>query len=355
MSLPGFQEFDDAALDLFYRVEPDGSALISGDRARCIIKEKLPDGSLIMGGINNNGMIFGDRIVRENGVERRYSLRWQDPTKPAPSGSRLAPKETRRSSLNDPMFDPPPGGRRSAPPAFQPSFPPPQATPPAQNILPETAELLRDMGASVKQQLTEAKEPPKSGSRMRRLLGRSSETEEPGASKDNLAMLSEVAEAIERTQAEVARVRADNVRAFEQVQRVEVENAQLRAELSRVREEAKEQLVRNNVEWKRKVQIRRWSVEEVHAHELVVEGLEAKGWEVEDPDGGIQYLVVATVPRGTQESIVKQWMDDLKARVDLMPFGGRAVYITKHEGTHLEVLELVPGVRTEGAEAATQF
>lgn len=327
---PGFEEIDDEDLDLYYRVEPDGSVLIAGERKRCILRVTLPDGSRLQGGINANGMLFGDRTM--NG--RTFPLKWQDPVTAARPGTRLQPTESRtdkstglRKGIHDSVFDNPLLGK-----------PPRQVTPPPppSKKLPEP-QVLEDIGSAA----------ASAAKRIRKGSG-----DKSGVS---IETLEEVAAVIEQTQREVAQVREDNAKAFEQTHQLAAENTALRAELDRVRAEAKARLIAQEIEWKRKVATRRWSVEELHATDLTVEGLEARAWEVEDQEGAIQYLVVATVPSGTAESVVKQWMDDLKSRVDLMPFGGRAVYITKRENTKLEVLELLPGVDAQVVESSAQF
>ena len=345
---PGFDELD-PELDLFYRIETDGSVLVAGEKKRCLIKTTLPDGSVVQGGINNAGALFGERI---RGTQR-WPLRWQDPIRSTAPGTRLAPREQKRGGINDPMFDPgsPIPARRAATPK---PTPPPTA-------LPETAAVMRDLGAAVRSQITEARSPKKETREemMKRFVKADPKkaASAPTASVPSvsIAMLEEVATAIEQTQAEVERVRADNAAVFEHTHQLEAENQQLRAELENLRETAKRKLAELEAEWRRKVSVRRWSVEEVRTDEFAVEGLEARKWDVEDPEGAIQYLVVATVPAGTAESVTKSWMDDLKLRVDLMPFGGRAVYITKRDNTRLEVLELIPGVDAGVVETSTQF
>jgi hypothetical protein len=70
--------------DLYYRVEPDGSASITGFQQRGIISAKLPDGSIIQGGITPAGLVFGERIVPTPKGPERHPLQWFDSDAPIP-------------------------------------------------------------------------------------------------------------------------------------------------------------------------------------------------------------------------------------------------------------------------------
>ncbi len=78
----GVDDPDDDAEEsnAYYRIERDGSASIIANRSKRILSVGLQDGSRISGGINQQGMLFGDRIVpMPEGTLRRYPLRWYEP------------------------------------------------------------------------------------------------------------------------------------------------------------------------------------------------------------------------------------------------------------------------------------
>src|SRR5882762_9468025 len=60
--------------DIFYRIEPDGSISLTGDKTPCIFMTPLKDGSRLEGGISKNNLaIFGERVTNQ-GI--RYKITW---------------------------------------------------------------------------------------------------------------------------------------------------------------------------------------------------------------------------------------------------------------------------------------
>lgn len=343
MSIP--PDFDELGedLDVFYRIEPDGSVLLTGDKAMCILKRDLKDGSKLQGGINKSGMLFGERIALKNGQVVKFPLHWRDVVQPP---SRLAVNERPRppKSIEDPVFNP--GGRAFQKTLQQDLRQVEQATRPTVSTqeLTESQERIARTIASAEKPETKMRGPI--AQRMKNLLSRKGKSDDADS---NIEALTEAADAIEKTMAEVERVREDGNRIAQELQTVQTENNALREELARVRAEARETLAQTTEEFGRKVKTRRWQVEAVAAHEVTTEGMESRALEIEDPEGLMRYIVVSTAPRGTDQHVLSQWQTDLRSKVDLMPFGQRAVYVFAPENFKVHVLELVPGVDAEGA------
>lgn len=354
---PDFKELGEDT-DLWYRIEPDGSVLFTGDKPQGakMLSETLPDGSKISGGFNRQGLLFGERIsLTKNGVMksqlfwRDYSTRPGRPMSPAmttSSPSERTLNEQPRSPLDNPLFDPKKPKTWENPYAQSPPRMNPQEA-----REPETQDLQESRERIAK---SVAKEKPKNGGpiaqKMRNLLGGSKRAD---YSDSNLEALTEAAEAIEKTMAEVERVREQNAQHVAELNQSNAENQQLRNELERVRSEAKTLLAQTIEEFGRKVKVRRWQVEAVPSNEVTIEGMESKILEIEDPEGTMRYVVVSQAPAGTGAQTLQQWQQDLRAQVDLMPFGGRAVYVFAPPGMRVDVLELVPGVNVD--DAAGQF
>lgn len=75
----GVDDPDDDENNAYYRIERDGAASIISNRSKRIFSLPLQDGSRISGGINQQGVLFGDRIVpMPEGTLRRYPLRWYE-------------------------------------------------------------------------------------------------------------------------------------------------------------------------------------------------------------------------------------------------------------------------------------
>lgn len=347
MSIP--PDFDELGedLDVFYRIEPDGSVLLTGEKSMCILKRDLKDGSKIQGGINRGGMLFGERIALVNGQVVKYPLHWRDVAQPP---SRLAVNERKPppqlsppKSIEDPVFN------RDRP-AFDKTLQQDLQKVAQATARPVDTQELRESQERIKKEVSKNSRSESGGpisQRMKALLGRRKGKETD--TDTNLEALTEAADAIEKTMAEVERVREDGNRIAQELQQVQQMNEQLREELARVRAEARETLAQTTEEFGRKVKTRRWQVEAVGAHDVITEGMESKALEVEDPEGLMRYIVVSTAPRGTDQRTLSQWQTDLRSKVDLMPFGQRAVYVFAPENFKVHVLELVPGVDAEGA------
>lgn len=363
---PGFEELGEDT-NLWYRIEPDGSVLFTGEQPRSakMLNEQLPDGSKIVGGFNRQGVLFGERLSLNRGQVVKSPLHWRDYNNPrsvATSSSRPVPSarvmanERPKSPLDNPIFNP------SKPSAIWSN---PLLGVPPNRVMPETAALLESQGVQT-HNLQESRDrlskvvkaneaPPKEGrmaASVRKLLNKKNGHDEGGGS-GHLDMIKEAADAIETTMAEVERVRAQNAQNVAELHQAQSENQQLRNELERVRSEAKSLLAQTIEEFGRKVKVRRWQVEAVPTNDVTIEGQESRILEVEDPEGLMRYVVVSHAPTGTSPQVLQQWQQDLRAQVDLMPFGSRAVYVYAPPGMRVDVLELVPGVNVE--DSAGQF
>lgn len=77
---------------LYYRVEPDGSVVIKGEKRKCLFNTTLSDRSRLMGGVTINGMLFGDR--QHEGVH--YQIRWMEEIQAEPEPPPLPKAPTMR-------------------------------------------------------------------------------------------------------------------------------------------------------------------------------------------------------------------------------------------------------------------
>lgn len=320
---PGFDELHES-VDLFYRIEPDGSVLLTGEKTQVILSYTLKDGSKISGGISRKGDLFGDRVTLEQGQVKKYPLHWRDasrvpsPFKPRQPGTGFDPHELQQR-------------------------PPPMPAPaPKRNETAFDTEALEEAKNALRKKI---ETPPK-----KKIFG-------GGKQLNDFELLEEAANAIESTLEQIQQVRKENALVADvqiEMTRLRAENEGLRNEVTRISETAKEAVKAARAEGERKAKVRRWQIEEMHGRELSTEGLDSKILEVEDAAGALKYIVVSTCARGTSASVLSQWQIDLKAKLDVLGFGARAIFVHAPDEARLSVLELVPGV-AESVETSAQL
>lgn len=330
---PDFVEIPDDRVDLFYKIDRTGQVILTGDKQRCVLSCELADGSRLQGGITEAGNAFGTRTDK-NG--RTFDLRWQDVYQtvgPAPV-AKVAPPVP-KAPLDSALFDPPGKPTKMVTPADMSS---------EMAALEEQGK--RALKSFERAAKVGAKEEELKGSldTMRTVI--ESKTEELPERRTGLTveMLEEISHTIESTISEVKRIQEENLQLRIQV---EAENQRLRERILLVQEEAKAKLEQVTEEFARKTRTRRWLVQEAASEDFMVQGLEAKRWEIEDDKEEVNHLVVVTAVAGTTERSTKAWMEEVQKNVEQLPNGKHAVYVMTRPGLNLSVLQLLPGVDSE--------
>lgn len=339
---------------LCYRIEPDGSVLIAGRRARTLIHADLHDGSAVHGGIDNSGAVFGERLVPIGSVVRKFPLRWcEDPNperapEPLP-GTTWSATTPIASAITPtpvvPVLDLRPKYRAKYVQPYRPAayYPPTDFTVP---FMPVKAQEL-----------------------MRHPRGSSS-------SSENLDALRQAERALEEARAGVARANADRRRLSNDIARLQAENSQLQSRATRaeaISKEIRDQLEAVNIELDRKVDRRRLQLSSVPKTELQVpvQAASSNAWrdprvpttkseefsstvlEVDDPSGEIRYVIVAQAPKDTTESVLQKWLTELYNKVAGQVGANRTALTLVPTNFGVQVFELIPGVDT--LDAVAQF
>lgn len=333
---PDFEEVPDDNYDLFYKIDPTGQVVLTGDKQRCVLSCTLSDGSRLQGGITESGTAFGTRTTPDG---RTYDVRWQDVFQSARPLTR--PQVT---ALDSPMFDPPGTNANK------------------RGALSDLSEEMAALEEQRKQALRVFESVNKTGETKKEALQKSLQTVQKVISGDpvdetsnrrtglTVEMLEEVSSTIESTIREVKRIQDENAKLRAEV---EAENVALREQIDCIREESRARLEEVTEEYAKKIKSRRWLLQEATSEDFLVQGVEGKRWEIEDDEGNLQNLVVVTVSPGTTEQAARQWLDEVKETVKHSV--ERTVYVMARPGMKLSVLRLFPGVESSETEESPQF
>ena len=306
--------------------------MITGpDPARCIFKETISDGSILEGGWTPNmgGTVFGDRIIVDSmGNRNPKPLRWCL----FEEAEGLKPPSERRNPKG-------PNPKRHVRPTPEPE---------PQDMMPETRKLLQKY--EDERRRTRTREMI-AKNRWRKRFGEEPEkvevtVREPVMSKPEVPadkVIAGLKIENERLQREHKQMQEEVKMMTEQMRKMHEENEEFKEQAKTIRDDAIGEVRKIKEDYDRKSKVLRWQIEAAPSRQQRVEGLEAKIWEIEDPDRELRYLVVASTPRGTERRVEEQWMADLKTLLERR-FGDTMYYVIVPPETDLTVREVQPGV-----------
>jgi hypothetical protein len=283
---------------LYYQLESDEGVIITGEKIHCVFKLELPDKSVIQGGINPSGNLFGDRKMP---TKKSHPLRW------------FSREEVERGIL-------PPAQRRRK-----------IKLPPGKTIGEKHIQPI-GISSDTKLLLDSYQGDQEARNLIKRLEGE--------------LQLKDKAYAALRTKLTQIQQKHDAIVSEVNTYR----NGMAEAENT-----AKQEVEKLREEYERRKNTRRWQVEAVKTEEFEVEGMVARSWEIEDEQGELRYLVVTQASSGTSTRVQEQWLTTLRDQVDEEIGGDRVVYVSAPNGCITTVLEILPDFIEEEDEEIGQF
>jgi hypothetical protein len=312
----GFQTLIVEPCVLYYRVAADGGVIITSPApVRCIFKEQISDGSIVEGGWTPNmgGTVFGDRIIiSSSGDYLKKPLYWSD----IDEIEELAT----------------PAPKRTAEPLPQ--------------MMPETKDLLEAYEREKEAKKRAAVAKNKWVERYAKTEGKKPRKREPVMSRPSIdpdKLIAGLKTENERLAREHATMKAEVKEMKAAMLRMKEENAEFKEQAESIRDDAIEEVRKIRDDYTRKSKINRWQIEAAPSRKMQIEGLEAKVWEIEDPDKEMRYLAVCSTPRGTERTVEEQWMADLKNMMERR-FGDTLYYVIVPPDASLTVREVQPGL-----------
>jgi hypothetical protein len=312
---------------LYYKVESDGGVIVTGEKFKILFSETLADGSIIKGGINDKGFLFGDRKRPKH--PKRYPLRWFTEAEIAKG---IDPPYKRRKQIT-----PPPGKVLKT------------------KHLPETPGMTQDTQALL--------ESFKRGESHTETQGRYHivyNNEEEGRARSAPPVPARAV--IDRLEAEVKRKDRAYADLQKQFAKAKQQQDVLNAEIHNIRNakieaeaQAKARVQELRDDYARRRNIRRWQLEAVKTKAYEVEGLVADSWEIEDPQGQLRYIVITRTSGGTADRTATQWLEDLRHIMDARGGEDTITYVNAPSDCAVNVLEILPGYEEEEDDGIEHF
>lgn len=289
---------------LLYRVEQDGSVSLTGRWSTQVIHARLPDGSLLQGGISSSGP-FGERLVRDQNSDSRYPIKWHEqalpvqvqvpgPRGPTVCGTIIDLRVPERSNLEI------------------------SPTRPIRAYIPDYVP-----GRIKRTQYSMFRKTP------------------PTESSE----LKETVQVLKHAEAEITALQSAYWRLKNDTEKLQIENSNLQHQLSQrdfEAQELKSKLARAQTELSRKVDRRVLQLGAVPTSELKTDTLSSVAVEVEDSDNLVKYLVVTTVPPRTSTNTITPFVEGLREKIQRMVGVGRSEFALLPTGFSVQVFELIP-------------
>lgn len=313
--------------ELFYKVESDGGVLITGNKTcKTTFNKVITDGSRVQGGINQKGLLFGDRVVNNKGRKRSLPLRWKDLN----DLEGLPPPHARRREILPHPFKQPRVVREPSAPAMQ------------EGMQPETSLLLK--------QFTEDQAQPKAAT-MKRAVANPNKPPEVRAGY-----------IIDRLKAEMGHkeklYRELRTKHDQLVQKYNAINGEIhnyRNQVAQIRSTTRAEITKIQAEYEARTKTIRWQLEAVPNRDIRAEGLIARTWEIIDAKQELRYVVIVSVPAGTTDIVQEQWLEDLQASLDTQLGPAAITYVIVPDYSVLSVNQIVPGLDGDGDDDIDQF
>ena len=322
----GFMVLHDHLPTLYYKVESDGGVIITGEKMKVLFNVTLADNSVIKGGINEKGNLFGDRKhVRH---VKKYPLRWFSEVEVAKG---IKPPNQRRKQI----------------------IPPPGKILKTKN-LPDPPGMTQDTQALLENYKrgeinTEAQSRYYTVYNNEECLALNVPPVPARAVIDRLeAEVKRKDRAYAELQKEYARVKQRQDVTSAEIHNIR--NAKIETEAN-----AKAEVRKLRDDYERRRSIRRWQLEAVKTKAYEVEGLVADSWEIEDQLGNLRYIVVMRTSRGATDRVAKQWLEDLRRVMDMQGEKDSIAYVNAPDDCTVSVLELLPGTIEEEDDEIDHF